>query len=473
MFASERRRQKALYASVDAATLVFTFGIAWALERLAHTTQTHPSVNVLLIAAVGLAALWIRVFHAFDLYRFRNGGLNELFAIVKASSFAAALTLLLGYVAHVYVHRLVMTVGFLLGIVLVTIGRKLTRGFLHHLYADPRIAIPLIIAGFNPLARRLCEDIANDFTQYEVHGFLDDSATPGCSHYGYPVLGRIDELGSFAGRYTGLEVIVAMPEEPLERHQEIIRLCEAKGVRWYVVPHLFCLDRSLQFDSAAGVPLMRPASSNIQGLNFAAKRMFDLTVAPAIVLLALPLIPIVAVAISITNGRPILFRQKRVGIHGQPFELLKFRTMRNGDSDLVHRQYVKKWIGQNGCATQLNGQRIFKLVDDPRITRIGKVLRRLAIDELPQLINVLRGDMSLVGPRPALPYELELYKDWHKRRLDALPGITGLWQVNGRNRLGFDDMVKLDLQYLNGWSLTSDLKILFRTIPALLQGEGH
>jgi len=474
MFAGERRRQKALFASVDAVAVLSAFGVGSVLERWAHTMPSHGNINLLLIAAVGLIVLWIRVFHTFDLYRFRNGGINELFGVIEASAVAAGLALLVGYLAHIYVHRLVMTAGFLLSIVFVMLGRKLTRGFLRRLYTDPKIAIPLVIADFNSFAQHLCEQISNDLTQYEVLGFLDDSAAAGSRHHGYPVLGRIDELGALAARYPGLELIVASPEQSLERHEELIRSCEANRVLWHVVPPLFrSRPNALHFDLAGGVPLMGPASCNIEGLNFATKRLFDIIVAAAILLVTLPLILIVAIAIWISDGRPIFFQQKRIGIRGKSFELLKFRSMRNGSSDRLHREYVEKWIAQNGHAAQLNGQHVFKLIDDPRITRLGKVLRHLALDELPQLLNVLRGDMSLVGPRPALPYEVELYKDWHKRRLDALPGITGLWQVNGRNHLGFDDMVRLDLEYLNDWSLTSDLKILFRTIPAVLQGQGH
>jgi exopolysaccharide biosynthesis polyprenyl glycosylphosphotransferase len=474
MFAGEQRRQKAVFASIDAVAVLSAFGIGSLLERWAHTAQPHANPNQLVIAAAGLVLLWIRVFHAFDLYRFRSGGLNELYGVIQASAVAAALALLLGYIAHIYVHRLVMTVGFLLSIVFILLGRKLTRSFLRWLYTDPKIAIPLVIADFNPFAQRLCEQISNDLTQYEVLGFVDDSAATGCQYHGYSVLARMEELGTLAARYPGLELIVATPDESVERHEELIRLCEANRVRWHVVPRLFrLLPSALHFDLAGAVPLLGPLSCNIEGLNFATKRLFDLIVAGAILLVILPLVAIVAVAIWISDGRPIFFRQKRIGIRGTPFELVKFRTMRTGASDGAHREYVEKWINQNGYAAQLNGKQIFKLVDDPRITRTGKLLRHLAIDELPQLINVLRGDMSLVGPRPALPYELELYKDWHKRRLDALPGITGLWQVNGRNRLGFDEMVRLDLEYLNSWSLASDLKILFRTIPAVLQGQGH
>jgi lipopolysaccharide/colanic/teichoic acid biosynthesis glycosyltransferase len=149
--------------------------------------------------------------------------------------------------------------------------------------------------------------------------------------------------------------------------------------------------------------------------------------------------------------------------------------MRQSANDDVHREYVRLWI-RNGDTAAANGhtgaKAIFKLTNDHRITKIGRVLRRFSIDELPQLVNVLRGEMSLIGPRPALPYELDHYDSWHRRRLDAAPGITGLWQVSGRNRLSFDEMVRLDVQYLEDWSLFGDFKILMRTLPALLRGEG-
>jgi exopolysaccharide biosynthesis polyprenyl glycosylphosphotransferase len=474
MFAGEQRRQKAVFASVDAVAVLSAFAVGSLLERWVHTIRPHSNANLLLVTAGGLVVLWIRVFHAFGLYRFRNGGLNELFGVIKASAFAAAVMLLVGYLAHVYVHRLVMIVGLLAAIVFVMLGRTLTRSFLRRLYTNPKIAVPLVIAGCSPFAQRFCEQISNELTQYEVLGFLGDSLAPGSCYHGYPVLAKMDELGTLAARNPGLELLVAMPDASVERLEELIRLCEANRVGWHVVPPLFrSVPSALHFDFAAGVPLLGPVSCNIEGLNFATKRLFDIVVAAGILIATLPLLPIVAFAIWLSDGSPIFFRQERVGIRGRPFELLKFRTMRTGAGDEAHREYVAKWIGQNGHAAQLNGQQIFKLVDDPRITRIGKVLRSIAIDELPQLINVLRGDMSLVGPRPSLPYELELYKDWHKRRLDSLPGMTGLWQVNGRNRLGFDEMVQLDLEYLNGWSLISDLKILFRTIPAMIQGQGH
>jgi lipopolysaccharide/colanic/teichoic acid biosynthesis glycosyltransferase len=203
--------------------------------------------------------------------------------------------------------------------------------------------------------------------------------------------------------------------------------------------------------------------------------MFDVAAATALLIISAPVIALSAVAVWVFDGRPMFISQTRVGIRGELFQLIKLRTMKISASDTVHREYAKQWISNGHAAVGANGNGaplLFKLADDVRVTRVGKILRRFSIDELPQLINVVRGEMSLIGPRPALPYELELYQAWHRNRLDAVPGITGLWQVSGRNRLSFDEMVRLDVRYLEEWSLANDLRILLRTLPTLLHGDG-
>jgi lipopolysaccharide/colanic/teichoic acid biosynthesis glycosyltransferase len=214
----------------------------------------------------------------------------------------------------------------------------------------------------------------------------------------------------------------------------------------------------------------RPA---LGGLNFIRKRAFDLVMVCPILLLASPFMLIVAAAIRICDGHPILFRQTRVGMGGKPFGLFKFRTMRPA-SDAAHREYVAHWIAAGRPCRGANGHRaLYKIENDPRITRLGAILRRFSVDEFPQLLNVLRGEMSLIGPRPALPYEVDLYQEWQRRRLDALPGLTGPWQVGGRNHLSFDEMVRLDIDYIEHWSIARDLSILCRTPVAVLAGDGR
>jgi lipopolysaccharide/colanic/teichoic acid biosynthesis glycosyltransferase len=170
---------------------------------------------------------------------------------------------------------------------------------------------------------------------------------------------------------------------------------------------------------------------------------------------------------------PVLFRQARIGKGGRPFTFYKFRSMRVDNDDTAHREYVSNLLRHGGAAaTDGSGRKVYKLVDDARITGIGSFLRRTSLDELPQLINVLRGEMSLVGPRPCVPFEYELYRDWQKRRLDVTPGMSGLWQVTGRSFVGFEDMVLLDLFYIANWSFGTDLKLLLRTVPVVIWGRG-
>jgi len=205
------------------------------------------------------------------------------------------------------------------------------------------------------------------------------------------------------------------------------------------------------------------------------KRMIDVAGSLFGLLLLSPLIALAALLIKLTSKGPVIYRQVRVGEFGKPFVFLKFRTMQTANDASIHKDYVHRFIsGRAHSKESHDGQPSFyKLMNDPRVTRIGRFLRRTSFDELPQLFNVLRGEMSLVGPRPPLPYECEVYQLWHKRRLlEAKPGMTGLWQVNGRSRTTFDEMVRLDLRYAKSWSLWLDLKILLKTPQAVLSGEG-
>jgi lipopolysaccharide/colanic/teichoic acid biosynthesis glycosyltransferase len=198
------------------------------------------------------------------------------------------------------------------------------------------------------------------------------------------------------------------------------------------------------------------------------KRTLDVVLALALLVAILPLLLLVALAVACSSRGPILFKQRRVGRDGRTFWLYKFRTMRDGNDPSVHRTYYEQLV--RGDAQPIHGA--YKLADDPRVTRVGAILRRFSLDEFPQLVNVLRGEMSLVGPRPPLPYEVELYGSRELRRLSVTPGITGLWQVSGRSTLTFREMIELDLAYVENWSLWLDLKIVLRTPWVVLQGVG-
>ncbi len=205
------------------------------------------------------------------------------------------------------------------------------------------------------------------------------------------------------------------------------------------------------------------------------KRSMDIAGSFAALILCCPLFVLISLAIKLTSKGPILFKQERVGRYGLRFTFLKFRSMKCDNDARIHREYVKRFIAGEADPPPVSHTQnvVYKIQSDPRVTRVGKFLRKSSLDEIPQFINVLKGDMSLVGPRPPIPYELEGYQIWHRRRvLESKPGITGLWQVNGRSRLNFDDMVRLDLQYAKTWSLWLDIKILLRTPRAVFFGAG-
>jgi lipopolysaccharide/colanic/teichoic acid biosynthesis glycosyltransferase len=206
-------------------------------------------------------------------------------------------------------------------------------------------------------------------------------------------------------------------------------------------------------------------------LAMAVKQTIDAMGSFVALLLFSPVFLALSVAIKWDSEGPVFFRQKRLGLNGKSFDLLKFRSMHTNCDSGNHQEYIKKYIGEQDKSAVEPG--VYKLSCDPRVTRMGKILRKTSLDELPQLINVLKGEMSLVGPRPPIPYECDLYDIWHKRRLlSCKPGITGLWQVTGRSRTTFDEMVRLDLTYINGWSLWLDFKILLKTPGAVVGGNG-
>jgi lipopolysaccharide/colanic/teichoic acid biosynthesis glycosyltransferase len=242
--------------------------------------------------------------------------------------------------------------------------------------------------------------------------------------------------------------------------------------------HVFPDDWDSQDPGRPSNPTLYPDLEKRQELNKlgrATKRMIDVLGSLALLVLLSPVFLVIAAAVKLTSRGPTLFRQQRVGEHGTPFTFLKFRSMYVNNDATQHKEYVRQLIAGQAAKQPTNGagEGVYKLTNDPRITPVGSFLRRTSLDELPQFLNVLRGDMSLVGPRPPVPYEVDSYAIWHRRRLlEAKPGITGLWQVQGRSRVGFDDMVRLDLRYARNCSPWLDLKILLQTPKAVIAGNG-
>lgn len=206
----------------------------------------------------------------------------------------------------------------------------------------------------------------------------------------------------------------------------------------------------------------------------AVKRLIDLGASVLIVAIGLPFFLAIALLIKLTSKGPVFFSQQRVGEGGEVFTLFKFRTMRQNADDSIHREFTRSFIEGRMSNSSLDEKApsVYKLTNDPRVTAVGNFLRKTSLDEFPQFINILKGDMTIVGPRPPLQYELEHYEEWHKLRLKVKPGLTGLWQVSGRSSVPFNEMVKLDLYYIEHWSLLMDFRIMMRTIPVMLFGSG-
>jgi exopolysaccharide biosynthesis polyprenyl glycosylphosphotransferase len=476
MFEVERRREKALFAGTDAVAILAAIVLSGFINDLRGTPPcvlcSANRLNIMLTTAA-LAGLWIVCGRAVGLYEMRSGDWDEVIQVLKTALLTTVAAVSISFILHGEPPRLLAGMVVSSSVLLILAARRSMFWLLGLFRTHPGFATSVVILGFNGFGRYLCDQLNSSSQQYEVVGFLDPDCTDG-SHAGRSVLGGIEELPRLAREHQNLELEILLPDASAEVTQRVVELCEANQVRWRMMPPLVrSLASGLTVDHVGVIPLIGRRHSNIQGLNFVLKRNCDIAIASLALIVAAPAMLAAALAVRLFDGSPVLFRQTRIGLYGEPFQLLKFRTMRASGSDTPHQEYVRQWIQNNAPAAGHNGNGVYKLTADPRITRVGRLLRRFSIDELPQLINVLRGDMSLIGPRPALAYELDLYQDWHKSRLAALPGITGLWQVSGRNSLTFEEMVRLDIRYIEDWSLIQDLRIIALTIPALLHGEGH
>jgi exopolysaccharide biosynthesis polyprenyl glycosylphosphotransferase len=293
---------------------------------------------------------------------------------------------------------------------------------------------------------------------YEVVGTLGPSRVDGA-----PALGDFGDLERALAGHRIDELLVADAGFDDAGLLEIVEAAHARGVAVRVAPKTAeLLAVRAEYVPGQGIPLFELRPPVLAGADWAVKRGFDLLVSALVLIAGLPVWVAIGLAIKLTSPGPILFRDQRVGLGEREFEMLKFRTM---EADAAKRRGRLSTVNEAGGA-------LFKIRDDPRVTRIGRVLRRLSLDEIPQLLNVLRGEMSLVGPRPLPTLDYHRLEPWHRKRSLVLPGMTGLWQISGRSELGVDDLVNLDFYYIERWSIWLDVTILLRTIPAVLSRRG-
>jgi exopolysaccharide biosynthesis polyprenyl glycosylphosphotransferase len=294
----------------------------------------------------------------------------------------------------------------------------------------------------------------------ELVGYL--SLTPRPDN-GLASLGRFEDLPEVLDRHGVQEVIIADPDFPQPKAVELVDKCHQRGVKVRVAPSTMeILVHSAEFVAGQAVPLFELKPPVFEGIDFVVKRTFDLIGATVLLVLSSPILVAIALAVKLTSRGPVLYKSMRPGIGGIPFACLKFRTMRC-DAERMQAELE--------ALNEASGP-LFKIRQDPRMTPVGRFLRRYSLDELPQLINVIRGEMSLVGPRPLPQRDFDHLEPWHRKRYLVLPGITGLWQVSGRSELDFDDLVRLDFLYLERWSVFLDLAILLKTVPAVLTRRG-
>lgn len=321
----------------------------------------------------------------------------------------------------------------------------------------------VLIVGTGPLARATLDEIRRK-GRYEVLGLVRFTNEKPAKTLKARVLGVATELESVLRSMPVAEVYFASTHfEHAEEIQSAIKTCERFGVPFATPAISYRLDRATPLLShSIGDGYIHYQSVHARPVGMAFKRLFDIVSTGIALWVLAPMLLVVAALVKLTSKGPVLFRQTRVGLHGRPFKMLKFRTMVENAEELK-----AKLAAQN----EMDGP-VFKMKKDPRITPIGRVLRKFSIDELPQLINVLRGDMSVVGPRPPVPNEVAKYEPWQRRRLSVRPGLTCIWQVSGRNEISFEQWMYMDLQYIDTWTFSKDIGLILKTFPVVLTGRG-
>ena len=322
----------------------------------------------------------------------------------------------------------------------------------------------VLVVGVGALGRATADNLATAAKRHQVVGFLSMPGEPLAQNLRAPLLGSSADLGRILAEKAVSEVYIAgSATRQGEAMQAAIRTCETFGVPFALPAYEFRLDRARLADPRAVQDgYLHYAQSDTKPTQHALKRLFDIVASGLALWMLLPLLGAVAIAIKLTSRGPIFFKQVRAGVHGRPFHMLKFRSM------VVNAEELKARLAAQNEQTGP----VFKMKNDPRITRIGRFIRKYSIDELPQLINVLRGDMSVVGPRPPVPQEVAQYEPWQRRRLSVRPGLTCIWQVSGRNQISFEEWMYLDMQYIDHWSLSQDLSLILKTVPVVLTGRG-
>jgi len=419
------------------------------------------------LAAIA-TVLFIIAYRLEGLYNFNRGRAwyEDMYAIVNGTTTGTVVMIVLAYFARSLSYSRGIFVYVAICVVAILSLSRLVQGAIWARLRQRGLGVQrVLIVGAGEVGRAVMRSIvAQPGLGYHVVGYVDDNPEKGHSEIGrFKGLGELDNLPRIVEEEAVDEVIITLPWMYHRKILSIVRECERRQVRATIVPDLFQIALShVSVENVGGIPMISLREVSLGRWNRILKRAVDFTFALVGLIVLAPLMALIAVAIKLDSPGPVLFKQVRVGQGGRRFILYKFRSMRVGAEE--EQKKLEAFNEARGP--------IFKMRNDPRVTRIGRILRRTSLDELPQLYNVLRGEMSLIGPRPPLPSEVAQYREWHKRRLEVAPGITGLWQVSGRSDLTFDEMALLDIYYIENWSLTLDALIFLRTIPRVIFGNG-
>jgi exopolysaccharide biosynthesis polyprenyl glycosylphosphotransferase len=453
-------------------------GIAFFLSFILRETNALVSISVGNSAIADISIyVWILMIQAPLLLIIlrSNGAYNAretlstfdlLWVLLKSIILSMlALGTILYFMKYQYVSRLfILIIGAITFLVLV--GERLLYSRILRSYrlkgSNNR---NVLIIGTGPRAREFARLILKHAEWgLRIIGYVDENPREeDVRALGGQVIGTIHDIPMLVRENVVDEVIIAIPRRFLNRMEDVVHLCEETGIETTVLADLYdTLIANTHLSFIDDTPLLTFSTVPSQEWKLLIKASLDFAGALLLIFGLAPLLLTLAVIVKFSSEGPILYRQRRIGLHGREFLLCKFRSMY---IDAEERQEELRHLNE------MSGP-VFKIAKDPRVTTIGRFIRKTSLDELPQLFNVLKGEMSLVGPRPPIPNEVDQYKRWQHRRLSMKPGITCIWQVNGRNKIGFEEWMKLDLQYIDNWSLGLDFKILFKTIPVVLLGYG-
>ncbi len=432
--------------------------------------ETQPFLAHLQVAALMTFILIILLYHQ-GLYSTERGARfsKEFSKVAVAISWTLIMGIAFSFIAKQnVVSRFTLLAYMLLLFPALFTWRFIKRKWIERWLRQGYRRENALIIGAGKTGKYLCAILDRErWRGIDVIGFLDDDDKE--DTHGGVVLGRLNELPSFLKRKHITHVYVTIPSEKTKL-QPLIAECQAQGSQVWIVPELFDLIlREVGFTTIGPVPVARLNRPVLTRAQRALKRTVDLITASLLGLVFAPLSAVIAIAIKLDTPGPMIFKQARVGWGGRQFTVYKFRSMPMDTHPDGHKKLALAFIsGQH----ELTSEELYQRVKSRSVTRVGRLIRKFNLDEIPQLWNVLKGDMSLIGPRPPMPYEYEQYPEYYKKRLLLKPGITGLWQVSGKYKLDFEQMVLLDLHYINEWSLGLDVLIILETIREVLMGTG-